>query len=241
MTERRRWRSKRIQMSDLPPNIPDVEIIAEMGRGTTGVVYQARFVSRDRVVALKTCVPHDRELNQRRLMREGRILAGLTSAEQTGIPKLHVIGEVEGQLYLVRDYIEGATLESVVDRREIGLRSGVRILKRVAEILVRVHDPGLVHRNLQPTNVLLGTDNVIWLIGFGRCRMQDVKAGPGAANTADADIRALQQMLNCMCATLSPDLPDWLGRIRRSCDVASAQEFATVLGACLADSDCSGQ
>lgn len=217
-------------MTDPPPELPGCEIIAEMGRGTTGVVYQARFVALDRIVALKTLAAGADKRDQLRFQREAQILARLTHDERIGIPTLRSVGEREGQHYFVREYVEGETLQSLTERHRIDLRSGVRILQRVSEIVSRVHAFDIVHRNLQPSNVLVGTDERVWLIGFGLCRVPDPDSIHGAAVTTDADVLALQQLLNWLCASLSPDRPVWFRQVWQRSEVASGEEFAAVLG-----------
>jgi serine/threonine protein kinase len=214
-------------MTDPLPEFSGFEIIAELGRGTTGVVYEVHDVRIDRINALKTLAAGDEVRSRNRFLREAQILAGLTRNAQIGIPTLHIVGERQGQ-YLVREFIEGETLQSAMERHRIDLRSGTRILQRVAEIVSRVHAFHVVHRNLQPSNVLVGTDERVWLIGFGRCRVQD--AVRGAAVMTESDVLALQQLLNWLCARLCSDLPDWIRQVQQRSDVASAREFAAVLG-----------
>src|SRR5262245_5295420 len=109
---------------------PDYEILAEVGRGTTGIVYRAQCVRLHRVVALKVLLPSlaCEAQARRRFLREARILANLTRAPDPNFPALHAVGGDDARPYHVREFVEGETLEQRVAARSISPREGIRVL-----------------------------------------------------------------------------------------------------------------
>jgi serine/threonine protein kinase len=208
-------------MSSFPP---DDEILAELGRGTTGIVYKARDTHLDRVVALKTLLP-SRAANldaRRRFLREARAVASLAGKDEPNIVQLHAVGENYGQPFQLREYVEGQTLDEAVRSHSLGLAEGLVIVRTVAKVVHRVHQRGLVHRNLHPSNVLLASDGTAKLCGFGRVGML-------APSNLPMDLEALQQMLRWLSETVGETLPASAAKLLEAGSIASADAFAEAL------------
>ena len=222
-------------MSRRPNLSPHYEVLAELGRGTTGVVYKALCVPLKRIVALKTPLldsPPERTARLTRLLREARVLAALTGNPDPHFPTLHAVVECQGQPYLSREFMEGCTLEQMAAVRALGLREGVAVLAAVGRAVHRVHHRGLAHRNLHPSNVLIGPGNAPKLIGFGLVGLLDGSAllppgRPGAS--PEVDVRALQGMLDWLCSALGVTLPASLQTVRQPGSVISPGAFAEAL------------
>jgi serine/threonine protein kinase len=207
-------------------------ILAELGRGTTGIVYEARDLTLNRRVALKvlTLSPDaDRQTKTAWFFRECRVLAHLTSKPGCNIPNLHMVAEHQGQPYYVRELVDGDTLERRVADGSIDLRAGLGVIAEVARVVDRVHGHGYAHRNLYPANVLVATGGTPKLIGFGRV---GPLAGsnllpPGASGVPpEIDVRALQEMLGWLCATLREPVPSALQGIQHPDAVSSPGALA---------------
>ena len=106
--------------------------------------------------------------------REARVLAHL---DHPGIPKFidHLQDEVAGdsRLYTVQEYVEGETLEQLVKAgRHVTEAEAVEICRSVTEILGFLHDrsPPLIHRDVKPSNIILGVDGELHLVDFGSVR-----------------------------------------------------------------------
>jgi serine/threonine protein kinase len=197
--------------------IQSYEIISELGRGTTGTVYEARHTCLNRRVALKipALVPEvERSVKAQRFRRECEAMACLTSGPIRNIPPLHVVAESsDGRLYSVRELVEGSTLERLVADGSIDMGVGLSVLAEVARVVEWVHGQGFAHRNLSPANVLVARDGSPWLIGFGRVGL--LVGSPmlpsGAAGTpTEVDVRGLQDLLRWLCAALQQPVPDSL-------------------------------
>ncbi len=152
---------------NLPERIGRYEIISSLGRGGFGMVYLAVDPQLGRKVAIK--VPRwDRSLGEgevERFLREGRLLA---KADHPGIVRVHDVGvTAEGIPFVVMQYIEGISMSQALKVRSFTIAEAVELLLKVGESLLHAHKCGLVHRDLKPGNIILGTDGRVHLVDFG--------------------------------------------------------------------------
>ncbi len=155
-------------------------IVRELGRGGMGRVYLASDARLGRTVALKALAPHLlRDPSQReRLRGEARAAAGLT---HPGICTVYALEEIDGELYIAAEFVDGHTLgEEIRTRprppREEILRTG----RELADALASAHRKGIVHRDLKPDNVMRGRDGRLKILDFGLARVE-AAAADGAA------------------------------------------------------------
>jgi serine/threonine protein kinase len=211
------------------------EIVAELGRGTTGAVYEARDLKFNRRVALKLPMfssEAERPTKLQRFERECRVLAYLTADAGSNIPALLMVAEQEGQPFSVREFVEGGTLDQRAAKGRIDLRAGLKILAGVARIVHWVHGRGFAHRNLSPENVLVATDGAPKLIGFGRAGLlagSDLLPAGNPGASPEIDVRALQDLLGWLCAILGQSVPSELNAVRQPGSVVNPGAFAEAL------------
>jgi serine/threonine protein kinase len=138
-------------LSDL---IPDLEVMEPIGWGGMGVVYKARQVKLDRLVALKVIRPEVAEHPGflERFSREARAMARLT---HPNVVMIHDFGEVNGLFHLVMQLVEGRNLRRRIDRGPLEPRGALVIALQVCDALQYAHERGVVHRDIKPENVLL--------------------------------------------------------------------------------------
>jgi serine/threonine protein kinase/tetratricopeptide (TPR) repeat protein len=138
-----------------PPRLGQFELLEAIGQGAFGMVYRARDVELDRVVAVK--VPRlDRAPTQGdmdRFVREARHAARLS---HPGIVPVYEVGHTEAVPYIVSAYVEGVTLAEAQDRQRLDCRGAAAIVAQIADALDHAHGQGVVHRDLKPSNVMLG-------------------------------------------------------------------------------------
>jgi len=153
-----------------PSSSPDVtrdfDIEGVLGQGGMGVVFLGWQRSLERRVAIK-CIRCDElgdDESLRRFKREALVLAGL---EHPGIVKIFSIGEVDGQLFIVSEFVAGETLLQRLRRHPYRWRSAVQLIIDVAQVIQYVHRKAIVHRDIKSENVLLPTDGGIKVIDFG--------------------------------------------------------------------------
>jgi serine/threonine-protein kinase len=150
--------------------IGDYEILDEAGVGGMGVVYKARQRSLGRLVALKVIrdeIARTQEFRGR-FSREGRLAA---SVDHPHVVSVYDVGEDDGYLFLVMQWVDGLDLKRLLDRTgPLSPARAVAIAGQLASALDAVHAVGLVHRDVKPANVLLrqvsGNDHA-YLTDFG--------------------------------------------------------------------------
>jgi serine/threonine-protein kinase len=148
------------------PNIPGYRIEGVLGRGATGVVYRARQVSVDRVVALK--VLH-RELvgarrAEQRLQREARTTARLA---HPNIISAIDMGEVDGVWWYAMEIVDGISLQDRIREGPLSEREALRMFIPLVEALQHAFERGVVHRDIKPGNILVERDGRALLVDLG--------------------------------------------------------------------------
>ncbi len=142
-------------------------IVRELGRGGMGRVYLASDARLGRTVALKALPPAlVGSLSQReRLRREARAAALLS---HPGICTVYALEEVDGDLYIASEYVDGHTLREEI---ESGQRPSPNEVRRtafeIAEALAGAHARGVTHRDLKPDNIMRTADGRVKLVDFG--------------------------------------------------------------------------
>ncbi|MFO0652285.1 MAG: protein kinase [Polyangiales bacterium] len=157
-----------------------------LGEGGMGVVYRARHVLIDRVVALKLIRPDLRTETHLRawMLREAR---AANRVDHAHIIDIHDIGETEeGELYLVMEYLVGTPLSAEIAKGPFAVARAVDVLEQMAAALGRAHDLGVVHRDLKSDNILLtnrvGRKDFVKILDFGLAHLaRDPRLAPKGA------------------------------------------------------------
>src|SRR5829696_6036274 len=138
-----------------------------------GVVYKARDLKLDRLVALKFLASQRGapEEQKRRFLREARAASQL---DHPNICTIHEIDETEdGALFIVMTLYEGETLRDRLDRGPLPLDEAVDIACQVAAGLARAHERGIVHRDVKPANLALAPGGQVKILDFGIAKLAD--------------------------------------------------------------------
>ena len=156
-------------------------IVAKLGQGGMGEVYEAKDEKLRRTVALKVLREDLLENGAllRRFVREGRSAAAIT---HPNIAMVHEVGESEGRVYIAMELVEGTTLRRVLGTRTITVAEAVHIAKAVARGLSKAHERGIVHRDLKPDNIMLGEEGEVKVLDFGVAKsFRAIERGPDDA------------------------------------------------------------
>jgi serine/threonine protein kinase len=141
------------EVGDLP-RIPGYEVLGELGRGGMGVVYLARQLGLNRLVALKMILsgPHAGSTELARFRAEAETAARL---QHPNIVQVYEVGEADGRPFLSLEYIDGIGLDQALNGRPQPPAAAARLVKTLAEAVQYAHEHGVVHRDLKPANILL--------------------------------------------------------------------------------------
>jgi eukaryotic-like serine/threonine-protein kinase len=143
------------------------ELVRPLGHGAMATVDLVRDVDLDRPVALKRLAENlgrDEEL-RRRFLREARLAARLS---HPNVVRVFDVGEDGGRPFIAMEYVEGETLADFVARQgRVPLAEAATLGVQICAGLAAAHAAGLVHRDVKPQNLLLGTDGVLKLGDFG--------------------------------------------------------------------------
>jgi eukaryotic-like serine/threonine-protein kinase len=139
----------------------------KIGAGGVGEVWRARHQHLDRTVAIKAIYPHLSSNLQlyARFLLEGRAMAAL---DHPHIVPIHDFFSWNGNSYLVMSYIEGQSLQSLLQSRgRLPLREALRISRAILDALGFAHRKSIIHRDVKPSNILVKPDGHAYLVDFG--------------------------------------------------------------------------
>ncbi|MFO0843340.1 MAG: serine/threonine-protein kinase, partial [Gemmataceae bacterium] len=135
-------------------DLPGYEVLGELGRGGMGVVYKARQVALNRVVAVKMILAgaHADDASRGRFRAEAEAIAALQHPNIVGV---YDVGEHDGHPYFSLEFCAGGSLEKRLAGTPLPPRDAAALVATLAGAVQAAHDAGVVHRDLKPANVLL--------------------------------------------------------------------------------------
>lgn len=136
------------------PLLPGFEILEELGRAGSGVVYKANQLNPQRTVAIKMLrdgiIAGGDQFD--RFATEAQILAGI---RHPNVVQIYEVGEIQGQLFMVLQFADGGNLGDYLHAHRLAVGQAIDLTETLARALHEVHQRGIIHRDLKPANVLL--------------------------------------------------------------------------------------
>jgi hypothetical protein len=150
------------------------EILGELGRGGMGVVYKARQLGLNRLVALKMILVggHAGEAERTRFRLEAEAVARL---QHPNIVQVFDTGESHGHPYFSLEFVGGGTLATRLDHRPQPARQAAQLTAVLARAVHAAHQCGIIHRDLKPSNILLTPDGTPKVTDFGLAKRLDAE------------------------------------------------------------------
>ncbi|GEM_PF-3541803 len=161
-----------------PDLIPGYTIVERLGKGGMGTVYKAKQLSLDRWVAIKVLKPDLAKEDPgyvQRFLSEARTAGKL---RHENLVAALDCGEVRGLHFMVMEFVEGLSLETVLrDRGVLPEREALSIVLQIAQALQHAWDHRIIHRDIKPQNILIAGNGVAKLCDLGLARLADGGAG----------------------------------------------------------------
>ena len=182
---RRRWSRSATYSRGAPSRFhrsPGYEVESVVGSGGIGVLYRARQVRLDRPVALKVVEPEvaGDPVVRERLRREARTVAAL---DHPNVVPLYEAGEEDGTVFIATRWVEGTELGHADPRATARCEPAraARIAAQIASALEVAHEKGLIHRDVKPSNVIVTSEDHVYLTDFGLTKRAGSASGLTAA------------------------------------------------------------
>jgi eukaryotic-like serine/threonine-protein kinase len=167
-----RQKSRKPRGAQIGPDLPGYVVLEVIGRGGMGVVYKARQIALDRLVALKMVLAgaHASPEQLARFSIESQAVAQL---QHPGIVQIHEVGEHDGLPYFSLEFVAGGSLAKKIGGKPQPTLEAAGMVRDLALAMREAHRRNIIHRDLKPANVLLTPDDQPKITDFGLAKRLD--------------------------------------------------------------------
>jgi len=165
---------------EVPAGFPGYEVLEELGRGGMGVVYRARQLSLNRIVAVKVLAGRGGAAELDRFRVEAEAVGQLQHAN---IVQVYEVGVADGTPFYTLEYCPNGNLSRRIAGKPMPAREAAELIRELAVAMETVHRAGIVHRDLKPANVLMAAD--------GRAKVTDFGIAKTASDTSQTQTGAI--------------------------------------------------
>ncbi|MCJ8271240.1 MAG: serine/threonine protein kinase, partial [Psychrosphaera sp.] len=223
-------------------SVDEYQILQVLGIGGMGVVYLAERKDIAQKVALKFIYPSVVQMmGKDTLLSEAKALAQLN---HPNIAKIYTIGSTDTTLYFVSEYVNGRPMDEQFDAQRYSDKEQLTLMSKLCESVQYVHQRGIIHADLKPSNILIDQDNNLKIIDFGVSLMMKRSGNAQQSKLVSAYIKGMsyqyaspEQIEQRNISTLS-DIYS-LGKIAQFCcskRLTLQREFKAVMSkACQSD------
>ncbi len=154
-------------------------ILQRIGSGGMGDVYLAEDSDLGRKVALKF-LPRQLMKDDKAIARFRREAQAAAGMNHPNIVTIYEVAEYEGYPFIAMEYIEGSSLDVIIERGPLGIDDSTDIIIQVARGLLAAHERGIIHRDIKPGNICVCRDGLVKILDFGLARIvgRDSLTGP---------------------------------------------------------------
>src|SRR5271154_4926760 len=165
--------------------ISHFEILEKLGEGGMGVVFCARDLRLDRLVALKI-LPVEQMLDVRRRGRFEREAKAASALNHPNIVTIHEIETVDGVDYIAMEFVRGNTLRDLIPPGGMSMADALNYANQIAAGLAAAHGAGIVHRDVKPANIMVTKSGLVKLLDFGIALIEEPEVDPNGTTSTMA-------------------------------------------------------
>lgn len=197
--------------SPVQMSLGEYDLIQPLGQGGMGQVYEAIHRRLQKRVAIKV-IRLDHQDNQQLFARFEREIKAAGQMHHPHLIEAHDAGEQDGQLYLVMEFLQGTDLKQYIQQH--GPMTPIKaceLVRQAAMALQHLHEKGLVHRDVKPSNLMLTPEGQIKLLDLGLARWQAEREGDSSLTAQGCylgtpDFLAPEQIENVSQVDIRADL-----------------------------------
>src|ERR1700758_812530 len=155
-----------VMKADAPKKISKYDVVDLIGKGGMGVVYKAVDRALGRPVAIKVVNGAAEHSELERFYREAQFTAGL---RHPNIVVVYDLGDFEGRPYLVMEYLDGQSLESMLPTKTMTMLQKISYVRQICNGLEYAHSrqPSIIHRDIKPANIVVLADGSVKIVVCG--------------------------------------------------------------------------